>query len=201
MLQNQIKFTIFATEINLKSMTETELSIKLREDARRIGLCDKWYNEWKDDTSMQDLIGKFLRGSDFCFSKRWPSLQFIKTHFPQELLRRNGILVDDVRSFPERDRSTRRLIYLDDYVLLGESQAVIRYSFKPHICNVWVLDKSYVNVDVKYGAFVMIHLLDNSSANIKTDMVSKVTVIRHSHNVKLKKEGIVNVKDEFHYLK
>ena len=182
-------------------MTETELSIKLREDARRIGLCDKWYREWEDNTSMQGLIDKFIRGNDFCFSKRWPSLQFIKTHFPKDILRRNGILVDDVRSFPERDNATRRLIYLTDYILMGESQSVIRYSFKPHCCNVWVLDKSHITVDVKYGAFIMIHLLDHASANIKTDLVSKVTVIRHSQNVKIKKEGIVNVRDEFHYLK
>ena len=182
-------------------MTETELSVKLREDARRLGLCDQWYSEWKDDTTMQELIDKYKRGLDFGLKYRWPSNQFIRTHFPQDVLRQNGILVNDIRSFPIRNSETRRLMYLRDYVLLGNSEAIIRYSFRGHACNIWVRDTSKVTVDVKYGAFMMIHLLDYSSADIKTDMVSKVVVIRHSHDTKVNKEGIVTVKNEYNYLK
>ena len=182
-------------------MTGTELSIKLREDARRIGLCDEWYGEWKDDTSQEDLLSKYKRGLDFCIKHRWPSQSFIKQHFTQEFLRENGILVDDTRSYPVRDSATRRLVYIKEYVLLGKSHATIRYSFRPHVCSAWVCDTSTITVDVKYGAYIMIHLFDNAAADVKTDLVSKVTVIRHSPNVKVKKDGIVTVKDEFHYLR
>ena len=89
----------------------------------------------------------------------------------------------------------------NDFVILGYSHSVIRYSFRPHMCNVWVCDTSHVKVDVKYGAFVMVHLFDKASADIVTDLVSKVTVIRHSPDAKVKKEGVVTVKNEFHYLK
>jgi hypothetical protein len=68
------------------------------------------------------------------------------------------------------------------------------------MCNVWVCDTSHVKIDVKYGAFIMLHLFDKATADVVTDLVSKVTVIRHSPNVKLKKQGVVVVKDEFHYL-
>lgn len=180
-------------------MTENELSVKLREDARRIGLCDEWYGEWKDETSQSELCKKFKRGLDFCIKHRWPSKSFIKQHFSQDFCRDNGILVDDTRSYPVRD-SNRRLIYLREFVLIGNSFSTIRYSFRPHMCNIWVCDKSHVKVDVKYGAFMMIHLFDNSSADITTDLVSKVTVIRHSPKVKIKKQGIVTIKDEFFYL-
>ena len=189
----------FADNNNCIVMTETELSIKLREDARRIGLCDKWYSEWKDDTDKEHLVDMFRKGMDFCIKHRWPSNSFIKTHFSKEFLRDNGILVDDIRSYPVRDES-RRLVYLSDYALMGKSQATIRYSFRPHICQVWALDDSKVIVDVKYGAFIMIHLFDNASADITTDMVSKVVVIRHSHKNKIKKEGIVTIKNEYNFL-
>ena len=33
-------------------MTDKELNIRLREMARKSGLCDKWYEEWKDDDSI-----------------------------------------------------------------------------------------------------------------------------------------------------
>ena len=180
-------------------MTETELSIKLREDARKIGLCDKWYEEWQDDTDKDHLIDKFLRGLDFCIKHRWPSISFIKQHFSQDFLREKGILIDDVRSYPVRDEN-RRLVYLSDFVLIGKSHATIRYSFRPNACQVWVLDNSKVTVNVKYGAYIMIHLLDNASADITTDMVSKVSVIRHSHNNKIKKEGNITIRNEYNYL-
>lgn len=180
-------------------MNEKDLSIRLREDARKIGLCDQWYGEWKDETSKEELVSKFKRGLDFCLKHRWPSMSFIKQNFDQDFLRRHGILVDDIRSFPIRDEN-RRLIYLNDFVILGYSHSIIRYSFRPNMCNVWVCDTSHVKIDVKYGAFIMLHLFDKATADVVTDLVSKVTVIRHSPNVKLKKQGVVVVKDEFHYL-
>lgn len=181
-------------------MTDIELSKKLREDARKLGLCDMWYGHWKDDTDKDELVSMFHRGLDFCLKHRWPSKSFITQHFPQDFLRDNGILVDDTRSYPVRD-SNRRLVHLKEFVLLGDSYATLRYAYRPHMCNVWVCDTSSVKVDVKYGAFILIHLFDNTSAEIKTDLVSSVTVIRHSKDVKIKKkEGIVTVKDEFHYL-
>ena len=182
-------------------MTETEISIKLREDARRLGLCDEWYGKWKDDTSLQGLIDKFKKGNDFCFSKRWPSLSFIKKHFPQDLLRQNGILVDDKYSYPVRNPSTRRIVYLRDYVLFGNSSSTVRYSFRQHTCNIWVRDTSRIKVDVKYGAFMMIHLFDNAVADVKTDLVSKVVVIKHSADSVVEQDGVVVVRNEFAYLK
>ena len=191
---------IFADEKNGNGMTETELSIKLREDARRIGLCDEWYGRWKDSTSKEELVWLYKRGLDFCIKNRWPSISFIKQHFTQEFLRNHGILIDDIRSYPIRNAETRRLHYIKEFVLWGRSQAIIRYSFRPHMCNVWACDNSHVKAYVKYGAFIMIHLFDNATADVKTDLVSKVTVIRHSMKTKVKKEGIVTIKDEFDYL-
>lgn len=181
-------------------MNERELSIKLREDARRLGLCDEWYGKWQDSTDQEELCSMYKRGLDFCIKHRWPSKEFIKKHFTQEFRRSHGILVDDIRSFPERNSETRKLIYIREFVLLGESHATVRYSFRPHICEIWVCDDSDVTVDVKYGAYMLIHLFDNASANVTTDLVSKVSVIRHSMNTKVEKNGIVNVKNEFHYL-
>jgi len=183
-----------------KKMTENELSLKLRADARKIGLCDEWYGQWKEDTSREELYQKFIRGLDFCLKHKWPSRPFIKHHFSQKFLRDHGILVDDTRSYPVRDEN-RRLIHLRDFVLLGESHATIRYSFKPHMCNIWVCDDSTIKVDVKYGAFMLIHLFDHTKADIVTDMVSNVTVIRHSPDTIVKKTGIVVVKNEYNYLR
>ena len=181
-------------------MTETELSIKLREDARKLNLCDEWYGEWIDNTSTQELIDKYKRGLDFCFARRWPSNTFITQNFDKETLRDNGILIDDKRSYPVRDQETRRLIYIREFVLLGNSETTVRYSFRPHMCNIWARDNSVVRAETKYGAFILIHLFDNAKADVTTDLVSKITVIRHSPNTTVKKNGVVTIKEEFDYL-
>lgn len=181
-------------------MTDKELSKILRTDARRLGLCDQWFNDWNEETTKQDLITKFLSGLDFCIERRWPTKSFIQHHFSQELLRENGILIDDIRSYPVRNPETRRLIYLRNFVLIGNSSTIIRYSFRPHACNVWVMDKSKAKVECKYGAFMIIHLFDDAEADVFTDLVSKCTVIRHSTGTKVKREGCVTIKEEFDYL-
>lgn len=180
-------------------MTENELNNKLREDARRLGLCDEWYGKWKDDTNRQELCDMYKRGLDFCIKHRFPTKSFIKHHFSQDFLRDNGILIDDTRSYPTRNEE-RRLVHLREYVLLGDSSITVRYAFRPHMCNIWACDNSKVKVDVKYGAFVLIHLFDNASADITTDLVSKTTIIKHSQKAKIKEEGNVTIKDEYHFL-
>ena len=148
----------------------------------------------------EELIQLFTRGLDFCIQHRWPSKQFIQHHFSQELLREHGILVDDIRSYPVRNHETRRLIYLKDFVLIGNSSTIIRYSFRPHMCNVWAMDNSKVRVEAKYGAFILVHLFDNATADVFTDLVSKCTVIRHSTGTSVKREGVVTIKEEFDYI-
>lgn len=180
-------------------MEQRELSIKLRSDARRLGLCDLWFGQWKDETSMEELVSMYVKGLDFCIKHRWPSKDFIKHNFPKDFLRSKGILVDDKHSYPVRDEN-RRQVYLMNYVLLGESCATIRYSFRPHLCNIWVCNNSSVKVDLKYGAYALVHLFDNSSADITTDLTCTATVIRHSPSAKITKNGNINVKNEFHYL-
>lgn len=181
-------------------MNISELNNKLRADAIKMGLCNDWQNNvWNREMSQDELVGLFKRGLDFCIKHRWPTKTFIKHNFSQDFLRLHGILVDDTRSYPVRD-ANRRLMYLREYVLLGKSNATIRYSFRPHICNVWVCDNAHVTVYVKYGAFILIHLFDKATADVHTDLVSKVTVIRHTPDVRIKKNGVVTIKDEFHYL-
>lgn len=181
-------------------MTEKELSINLREDARRMGLCDEWYGEWQDDTDKQQLLDKYIRGLDFCFKHRWPSLPFAKAQFPQQLLRDNGILVDDKYSFPVREKETRRLVCHRNYVALGNSELTVRYSFRKNACNIWARDNSKIHAYAKYGSFMLVHLFDNAEVIAETDMSSKIAVICHSDKASVSKNGIVTVKDEFHYL-
>lgn len=97
-------------------MENNILSRQLRSEADSLGLCDEWHNAWRDDSTQQELINKYLRGIDFCLRHHWPSNGFIKAHFDLALLRKNNILVDDKRS----------LLNPPIAVILGSSKATIR---------------------------------------------------------------------------
>lgn len=87
-------------------MNGKELSIALREMARvqKKPLCDEWYSEWKDDTDIDSLLDKYIRGLDFAQENDYPPIEFIRSNFKTEDLLRHNIYVDhtgrldDVRS-------------------------------------------------------------------------------------------------------
>lgn len=192
---------IFATYFLIdNNMNNRDLNNKLKEDAKRIGINDEVYQKWNEDSSIDDLMKLYKENLDFCISHKWPSKGFIKHHFDQTTLRNYGILIDDTMIYPYRNQK-RRFVYIKDYVLMGKSEAIIKYAFKPHACRIHVMEGSSVFVDVKYGAFMEIHLYGNSYANVTTDLVSMVKVVRHSFDAKIRKQGVVKTEDAFVYLK
>ncbi len=48
---------------------------------------------------------------------------------------------------------------------------------------------------------MVVHLFDDAQVDVFTDLVSNCTVIRHSTDTIVKKEGCVTVKEEFDYLR
>ena len=76
-------------------MTDIELNIVLREMARSAGLCDPWYEEWKDDSTIDECIDRYVRGFDFAVEKDYPPLDFIRKNFRKEDLHRHHIFLDE----------------------------------------------------------------------------------------------------------
>lgn len=56
------------------------LSERMRDEARGLGLCNQWYDEW-GSASKADLARKFIDGLDFCIANDWPSVDVIKRDF------------------------------------------------------------------------------------------------------------------------
>ena len=92
------------------------------------------------------------------------------------------------------------IINIRDFVLLGDSHATIRYSFRSFVSNAWVRDTSEIKAIIKYGAYLMVHLFDNAKADVFTDLSSRVVVIKHSRNASVRMEGNVVVKEEYDYM-
>lgn len=76
-------------------MTDKELNITLREMARKAGLCDKWYEEWKNDDSIDVCLDRYVKGFDFAVKNDYPPLDFIRDNFRKEDLHRHNIYLDE----------------------------------------------------------------------------------------------------------
>ena len=146
------------------------LNHQLRSLARDKGLCDKWFKEWSDENySLQQLIDKYIEGIDFCITNKYPSNEYIKTNFPQELLRKNGILVDDKWA----------LLNPTYAVLLGKSLSTIRLNGRK-VSQLYIQESSRAEIHIKDLAHVVIHLYDNAKIHIVCDNnMNKPLVVLH----------------------
>ena len=147
-----------------------ELNKTLRADARAKGLCDEWYGEWKEENdSLQQLIDKYIKGFDFCAENRYPSNEFIKENFPQELLRKNNILVDDTYS----------LLNPKYAVILGSSKTTIRCNGYT-VSTVYVFDSADVTLSAKSHAHVIVHVYGpDTRLSVIDESSNKVLVRKH----------------------
>ena len=46
------------------------LSDKMKEEAVSLGLCAQWTAEWKDNSSKDEMVDKFVTGIDFCIKHK-----------------------------------------------------------------------------------------------------------------------------------
>ena len=143
------------------------LNNHLRNEARKLGLCDKWFNEWHEENySFQQLIDKFIDGLDFCFVFNFPNTEFIKKYFPKELLRKNSILVDDRWS----------LLNPKYAVLLGNSESNIRYNGWT-VGSVHLKGISTARILVKDNCHLIINVYDDAGVHIICESNKKIPLV------------------------
>ena len=140
-------------------MTERELNICLREMAREAGLCDEWYGAWKDDSTIDECLDRYIRGHDFAVKHDWPAVDFIRENFTIHDLHRHNIYLDEGVQVEAENGY---------YVFLGDSKAtVVADGFKA--VTIYCRHDSEVNVRAFNGARVFVTYYDRSSGVCKSD--------------------------------
>jgi len=153
-------------------MKEKELNDVLRSRARQLGLCDEWYNGWGKKENRQQLIEKYLRGIDFCIKHDYPTLAFIKSEFPNDLLLGNGIFVDE-----DVDATNLRKA-----VALGQSKGEIRYDGLA-VGAVYVRHQSEITITATDGAKVFVETYENCKLKASADEYSRIFVYQYGGEV------------------
>lgn len=163
-------------------MERTELNRVLRDRAVEHGLCEKWRDEWDDGTTVSELIGKYVRGIDFCIAHDYPSVPFIRENFSDKVLRGNGIFVD----------AEFRADNLPTTVAIGKSSGRVRVIGRKS-ANVYVRHSSKATIRAMRGARVFVEVYDDANVTVTADAESKAFVYRHGGSVET--GGDVTVRD------
>lgn len=148
-------------------MTQKELSIVLRELAcnQKTPLCKEWTDEWQDDTHIDILLDKFIKGHDFCIENDYPPLDFCRKNFDVDDLHRHNIYLDEEVEI-EADRSGY-------YVFLGNCKGTLTVDGFVAV-TVYVRHDSNINVEAFNGCKVFVSYYEQSNGECSHDGWSKI---------------------------
>lgn len=147
--------------------------------ARKAGLCDKWFSDWKDDETTQSLLDKYKLGIDFSIDTDWISNDFIKSHWSKKVLQENLIYVDDTI---ETDCSGGTVI------INGKSDILMRCGMYS-VTDIYARHDSRLKVIATDNASVMVNVYDNAEIIVDSSDKSKVYVYVHSDSCTVKDVG------------
>lgn len=143
------------------------LSDEMKISARTIGLCDEWYGEWKDNSSKDEMIQKFVRGIDFCIEHDFPSVKIMKERFG--------------------DRMHYHGVYADEKVTLNNDIKVIlngscdaKAEYNSHgTGDIYVRHNSILHIEACDNARVFINVYDNAKVDAVQSGKAKIFVYLH----------------------
>jgi len=171
-------------------MDNKRLNSLLRQEALSLGICDKVLATWDEDMNDGALIAMGYRNIDFLLKHHWPANQTLKSIWPVDFLRENGVFVDDRWSANNPESS----------LVLGKSRITMRYNGW-NIGRVYVRDVSQVFVSAKNKSTVFVHAFDNASIGVEQYDDARIVIIRHSESTVVTQHvGVAKVKEEFGYL-
>lgn len=152
---------------------------QLKADGIAKGLCRQWQMKLHDGISMEELARLFIRGIDFCISKDFPTLDFLRTHYKGRC-EPFGVLVDD-------DVSSANNVA--EMVLNGASRAMLDYDGYS-VSRLWIRHSSEAAVIVSGNAILNIDIFDNSTLHISVvGDDANVTVNTYGGNTRIEYIG------------
>lgn len=145
------------------------VSERLKGEAVALGLCEEWQSQWLRKTSRDELADKFIRGLDFCIEHDWPSCEFIKREFPEDVRHNHGVYVDE---------EVRGDVFAATVVLMGKCSADLSFAGYD-VRDVYVRHDSVLRLVVGGEAKVFVNVYDTSRLDVRQEGNAKVYVYRY----------------------
>ena len=155
-------------------MEGKELSIALREMAcsQQTPLCAQWTKAWKDNTNIDGLLDKYIKGIDFCIKNDYPPLDFCRENFDKEDLHGHNIYLDEYVNIDDASSGV--------WVFLGECEGEITFNGFS-VGTIYIRHDSKIKVITKDMSKVFVSLYDESE--VETEKLEYSTIkIYDRHN-------------------
>lgn len=159
------------------------LNRAMRAEAKGLGLCDKWYGEWSEDSSVDELLNKYMKGIDFCIRNDYPSNSTMLEYAGREKLHEHGIFIDE-----EITESSRGMI-----VINGHCTGRVNYDGF-NVGDVYVLGKSEVTINVSDFAKVFVEVWGDARVTVINKGENRCFVYRHGGEVHTKGDVVIRDK-------
>lgn len=159
------------------------INLEIKKEAERLGCCQQWLSNW-GECNEQELINRFIHGIDFCIAHNYPSNEFIKKNFDEEVLHRNNIYVDcDIQR-----RNPRQIV-----VVQGKSTGLIMYDGF-NTADIYVRHDSDIVVDCTRMSKIFISVYDNAKVKVIQKDGATVYVYTHGDKCQVEVEGEVMIR-------
>ena len=163
-----------------------KLNETLRNKAVALGLCEQWQRDWNTNWDYDKLVFKFYEGIDFCLSNRFPSNDFIKNHFPLNVLHKWNVIVDEKRS----------ILNAPEAAIFGSSDATARYNAR-NCGRIHIRDEASLKITAHNRSFVIVHILDKATVIAEAYEKADLILIKHSPDCTITKTDNVKVIEEY----
>ena len=158
------------------------LSDRLKGEAISLGLCQQWQREWRDNSSNDELVDKFIRGIDFSIKHDWPKPEFIKTHFDSDFLKRWGVFVDEKVAMTSQHTERSVLVFL------GKNEGTLEFDgFDSK--DIYVRHQGKLRIVAAGKSFIRITTYDD--VEIDAEAIDDARIFIYHHGGKVKMSGRV----------
>lgn len=154
-------------------MDISHLNSLMKAEARSLGLCDEWYGEWADDSNVDALLDKYVRGIDFCIEHDFPD-NYILKHYAADNIHSHGIYIDEDASCS----SAKGTIILNG----GCTGTLVVKGMS--MCSLYVRHSSNVKIRIEDIARVSIETYDNCCVEIDNQSNNNCYVYHHGGTVR-----------------
>lgn len=173
---------------NNLSVAEQMLNDMLKERAIQFGMCDRGKKEWRERKSLSSLLEMYVQNMEFILDHPdYVTNEFLLTHADDYTLHDHGIYVNEQFS----------ITVPPDLIVRGECDGeVLCPCFSAP--EMYVCDKSNVDIHVLYNSISYIRIYGHSKVNIKCEKGGKAFVYQFGGSVIYSGDGKVYVRERRH---
>lgn len=165
-----------------------ELIQQIKQDGAQKDMCRLFQMRLKPDLTIKDLAELYFRGMDFCISKDFPTVEFMRDNFKGKS-EQYGVFVDDLDVDVRNERNV---------ALLGDCNAQMIYDGFS-VSRVYVRHNSQAKITVLGYANLSVDVFDNAQVAIAVAGTKAKVLVNVYGNAKVVSTGSVKITHKQNY--